>query len=180
MILTCVPSSDDSRIASSKPFGSRVASALSTVVRVGFDEPVIDDEVRRRAAEVLAETRDPAVELVEDADELAVPRLGELLRLAAPVGHVHVLDPLAGEKLLELRLLLDVALLRADLHAVERRYGDVDVPALDELLHLAVEEGEDERADVRAVDVGVGHDDDPVVAQLLEVELLADARCRSR
>ena len=31
-----------------------------------------------------------------------------------------------------------------------------------------------QRADVRAVDVGVGHDDDAVVAELREVELLAD------
>ena len=80
------------------------------------------------------------------------------------------------EKVLELRLLLDVAQLRADLHAVERGDGHVDVPALDELLHLAVEEREDERADVRSVDVGVRHDDDPVVAELLQVELVRDAR----
>ncbi len=37
------------------------------------------------------------------------------------------------------------------------------------------EEREDQGADVRAVDVGVGHDDDLVVARLLDVELVADA-----
>ena len=100
--------------------------------------------------------------------------------VAAAVDDVEVLDPLAHEQLLELRFLLDVLLLVADLDAVERRHGDVDVAALDQLLHLAVEEREDQRADVRAVDVGVGHHDHAVVAQLLEVELLADARCRSR
>ena len=41
--------------------------------------------------------------------------------------------------------------------------------------HLAVEEGEHQGADVGAVDVGVGHQDDLVVAGVLEVELLADA-----
>ena len=41
---------------------------------------------------------------------------------------------------------------------------------------MAKQEGENERANVRAVDVGVGHDDDLVVARLLEVELVADAR----
>ena len=82
----------------------------------------------------------------------------------------------ADEDVLELRLLLDVLLPAPDLHAVERRDRDVDVAALDQLLHLPVEEREDQRADVGPVDVGVGHDDHPVVAELLEVELVADAR----
>ena len=74
-----------------------------------------------------------------------------------------------------MRFLLDVLLVVADLDAVQRRHGDVDVAVLDQLLHLPVEERQDQRADVRAVDVGVGHHDHAVVAQLLEVELLADA-----
>ena len=36
--------------------------------------------------------------------------------------------------------------------------------------HVPVEEGQQQRPDVGAVDVGVGHDDDPVVAQLRDVE----------
>jgi hypothetical protein len=49
-------------------------------------------------------------------------------------------------------------------------------PPLDQLGHLAVEEGEQQGADVGAVDVGVGHQDDAVVAQLLGlVVVLADA-----
>ena len=42
--------------------------------------------------------------------------------------------------------------------------------------HLPVEERQDQRADVRAVDVGVGHHDHAVIAELLEVELVADRR----
>ena len=104
---------------------------------------MVDDEVGRGGPEVLPEPRHPAVELVQHADEAAVARLGELLRLARAVGHVHVLDALADEHVLELRLLLDVPLLAPDLHAIEGRDGDVHVAALDELLHLAVEERED-------------------------------------
>ena len=111
----------------------------------------------------------------ERAHEALVAGLGDLERLAVAVGHLDVLRPLADEQLLEVRLLLDEALLVADLDAVERRHGDVDVAALDELLHLPVEERQEQRADVRAVDVGVGHHDDPVVAELLDVELGADA-----
>ena len=47
------------------------------------------------------------------------------------------------------------------------------MPALDQLRHLPEEEGEQQRADVRAVHVRVRHDDDAVVAQLVGVELLA-------
>ncbi len=45
--------------------------------------------------------------------------------------------------------------------------------ALDQFGHLAVEEGEQQGADVGAVHVRVGHDDDAVVAQLRHVEVVA-------
>jgi len=48
-------------------------------------------------------------------------------------------------------------------------------PRSEELLHVPVEERQHERADVRSVDVGVRHQDDPVVAEPFDVELLADA-----
>ena len=55
------------------------------------------------------------------------------------------------------------------------------LPALDQLLHVAEEEREQQRADVRAVHVGVGHDDDLVVAQLGDVEIVqADAGADGR
>ena len=75
-----------------------------------------------------------------------------------------------------LAVVLDVLLELALLDAVERRLRDVDVAALDQLRHVAEEEGEQQRADVRAVDVGVGHQDELAVAQLGGVEVvLADA-----
>ena len=138
---------------------------------------MVDDEVgrpRRRSPRAAVDAQ-PS-NSCRTLHEPPVARLGELLRVAGAVGDVHVLHALADEQVLELRLLLDVALLVPDLHAVERRDGDVDVPALDELLHLPVEEREDQRPDVRAVDVGVGHDDHAVVAELRDVELVADAR----
>src|SRR5262245_21080832 len=42
--------------------------------------------------------------------------------------------------------------------------------ALDELFHLPIEKGEQQSSDVGAVDVGVGHNDDFVVAKLVDVE----------
>src|ERR1700704_5588380 len=49
--------------------------------------------------------------------------------------------------------------------AVARRHRQVEMAIVDQLRRLAVEEGDQQRGDVRAVDVGVGHDDDLFVAQ---------------
>jgi uncharacterized membrane protein len=73
----------------------------------------------------------------------------------------------------ELVAVLQVALVLAVLDLVQRRLRDVDVAALHQHRHLPVEEGQQQRADVRAVHVGVGHDDDAVVAQLVDVEVVA-------
>jgi hypothetical protein len=78
-------------------------------------------------------------------------------------------------------VVLQVTLVLAMLDLVQRRLRDVDVAALDQVGHLAVEEGEQQGADVGAVDVRVGHDNDAVVAQLLGLEvLLADAGAQRR
>jgi uncharacterized protein YunC (DUF1805 family) len=57
--------------------------------------------------------------------------------------------------------------------AIKRRLRDVEVAALDELGHLAVEEGQEQGANVAAVHIGIGHDDDLVIAQFFDIELLA-------
>ena len=81
-----------------------------------------------------------------------------------------------NQPVLQLALVLDVVLGLAALGAEQRRLRDVDVAALDQLGQLAVEERQQQRADVGSVHVRVGHDDDAVVAQLLDVEVLgADA-----
>ena len=57
----------------------------------------------------------------------------------------------------------------------ERRLGDEEVAVLDDLRHVPEEEGQQQGPDVGAVHVGVGHDDDAVVAELGQVERVADA-----
>jgi hypothetical protein len=47
---------------------------------------------------------------------------------------------------------------------------------LDDRREVAIEEGEQQRADVAPVDVRVGHRDDAVIAHLLDVEVVTDAR----
>ena len=65
--------------------------------------------------------------------------------------------------------------LLAVVHAKERRLRQVHEAALDERAQVPVEEREQQRRDVVAVGVGVHHEDDLVVAQALQVELLAHA-----
>ena len=97
--------------------------------------------------------------------------------LRAAVKREHrVLEPGGDEVVLELAVVLQIDLARAPLHPVERRLGDVEMAGADQRLHVAVEEREQQRADVRAVHVGVGHDDDAVIAELRQVEVFgADA-----
>src|SRR6202041_240626 len=54
----------------------------------------------------------------------------------------------------------------------QRRLRNKQMARLDDRAHLPEEKGQQQGADVRAVDVGVGHDDDLVVAQLLDVEVV--------
>ena len=60
-------------------------------------------------------------------------------------------------------------------HAEQRRLGNVDVAAPDEFGEMAVEEGEQQHLDMRAVDVGIGEDGDFAVAQAGEVGAVAFA-----
>ena len=78
--------------------------------------------------------------------------------------------------ILERVLVLEILLGTSARHLVERRLRDEEMAAVDDLAHLAIEERQQQRADMRAVDVGVRHDDDLVIAQLVGVEfVMADA-----
>ena len=69
-------------------------------------------------------------------------------------------------------LILEIDLGFATHDFVERRLGDVEISAFDQFGHLAVEEREQQRADVRAIHVGVRHDYDLMVAQFRDVEFI--------
>ncbi len=56
---------------------------------------------------------------------------------------------------------------------VERGSSDVQIAILDNLWHIAEEECHNQCVDVRTIDVGIGHDDNLMIAQLLYVGFLA-------
>ena len=81
--------------------------------------------------------------------------------------------PLFDQICFHFRIIFQVTL-RAPLRDfVEWRLGNIEIPSLNDLRHLAIEEGQQKRPDVRAIDIGIGHDDDLVIAQLFNIELVA-------
>ncbi len=125
---------------------------------------------------------------VDHARQAADHRLGELVlarqfgqRVAGDLAAIGaqqagLLHRQAQHVRVQLVVVLDIALVLAVLDLVQRRLRNIDIAALDDVGHLPVEERQKQRADVRAVDVRIGHDDDAVVTQLLEVVVvLADA-----
>src|SRR6185312_8086943 len=87
-----------------------------------------------------------------------------------------VLHRTRNQIFVERGIILQVQLVLALLDLVERRQPDINMAALDQLRHLPVEEGQQQGADVRTIDVRIGHDDDAVVTQLVGIEfILADS-----
>ena len=68
-----------------------------------------------------------------------------------------------------------VKILAAVGQPIERRHRQIEVAVVDEPAHLPIEEGDEQRRNMGAVDVGVGHDDDAAVAQILVAVMRAGA-----
>ena len=115
------------------------------------------------------------------ASSTSAAQVGAGALLAGREPQHGILEPGVDQIILQRALVLEVLLGLAARHLVERRLRDEEMAAVDDLAHLAVEERQQQRADMRAVDVGVRHDDDLVVAQLVGVELVvADAGAERR
>src|SRR5881398_1656973 len=114
---------------------------------------------------------------LQDVEHLLQPDrlLDELLERcpgdggAAFAAQPEVLRAELDEVILEPGLVLQVLLRASALDAVERGLSDEEVTSLKDLLVVAVEEGQQQRPDVRAVHVGVAHEDDRVIAKLGDV-----------
>ena len=58
---------------------------------------------------------------------------------------------------------------------IKRRHGGIDIALLNEGPHEPEEEGQKQCADMGAVHIGIGHDDDLVIPKLCRVKLISDA-----
>ena len=63
---------------------------------------------------------------------------------------------------------------------VQRGLRDIDIAAIDEVGHIAIEERQQQNANMRTVDIGIGHDDDAMVAGRVAVVIFADIRANCR
>ena len=97
------------------------------------------------------------------------------LHLAQPLeaGDVGLAVEHRADQLVLLRVVLGIFRAATLAQAEQRRLGEEQVAVLDQLRHLAIEERHQQRGDVGAVDVGVGHDDDPLVTQAVVVVVRA-------
>ncbi len=68
----------------------------------------------------------------------------------------------------------------AHLDMEERGLRDIEMAVGDKWLHVAIEESQQQRANMRSVNVGVAHNDDATVAQFGDIEVFVDARTNSR
>ena len=72
---------------------------------------------------------------------------------------------------LERFFVVDIFLLVARETELKQRWlGQVDMPCLHHRLHIAEEEGHEQCGNVAAVDIGISHDDNTVIAQPLDVK----------
>src|SRR5690606_27149080 len=69
-------------------------------------------------------------------------------------------------------LVLQVLLLFASADLVQWRLGNKNVSALKQWPHLTEEKGQQQGADMRSIDIGIGHDNDAVVTQGIGIKLL--------
>ena len=155
-----------------EPGGDRVGDGLHPVIGAARRERPGDGGLLEDGAGVVGrEGRDQRLGpagVADDAHEVLADDL-----LARVEAQRRLLGSLLDEVVLEVGLVLQVDLGLAAGDLVEGRLRDEEMAVVDQIRHVPVEECQQQGADVGAVDVGVGHDDDPAVAQLGDVELVA-------
>ena len=122
------------------------------------------------AAHALVELLEEAQVFVEHGHE-ARQILAFNLRSTLTVTHAQSVGSAFDHHFYEFALVLDVLLRLAFLEREQGRLRDVHVSALDQFLHVAEEERQQQRADVASVHVGVGHQNDFAVAHFRGIKI---------
>ena len=164
-------------IARAEPFGDGGdGRGLARLADVGIERAGQGQRLDHRRIVILGRITHQGADAAGMFDQFAKRLAGALFGAFQQ----QAVEPGIDQILVERGIVLEIDFGPAAGDFVERRLGDVEVPALDQFGHLAVEEGQQQGADMRAVDVGVGHDHDLVIAQFLEVEFLAPDRGAER
>src|SRR5262249_50881457 len=133
------------------------------------DRRLLDDI---ETADLLRERLQPAslhARLFEERAQIVAAALAAVVLRENGVAQRRV-DAIGFER----RIVFEVnRLCIAALQTIERRLRDVEITLLDQVAHLAEKKRQEQRTDMAAVDIGVGHDDDAVIARLRGLEILA-------
>ncbi len=117
------------------------------------------------------------VEHVHEARQVRTFEFGSALAITHDQAFRRALD----QHFYVFAIVFDVLLRLAFLDRIQRRLCDEHIAALDQLLHVAEEECQQQGADVASVHVGVGHQNNFAVAQLARRRNpLSKCRCRAR
>ncbi len=81
---------------------------------------------------------------------------------------------------MQLIVIFDVSLLFSGSQLIERGLGNIYVAALNKLWHLAVEKRQQQRPDMRSVNIRICHDNDPVITQATDIEVVCAYPCPER
>ena len=73
-----------------------------------------------------------------------------------------------------------IPMLLALANLIERRLGNEHMTMLNQRFHIAIEERQQQRTDMRAIDIGICHDDDFAVTAFCQIKIIADARTECR
>ena len=85
------------------------------------------------------------------------------------------------ERFFEVLLVVAIGVVLAPLNFVQRRTCNIDVATLHKFALIAVEEGENQRSDVSAIHISIGHDHDTVIAKIADIKFFAlNAQTESR
>ncbi|MPN29096.1 hypothetical protein SDC9_176547 [bioreactor metagenome] len=64
-----------------------------------------------------------------------------------------------GQVLFQFLISIEIFLFFALLHLIQRRLCNIHISSFNQRTHVAIEQRQQQRTDMRAIDIGIGHDD---------------------
>ncbi len=87
-------------------------------------------------------------------------------------------NTLVYEERIQFFIVFDVFCFLTVFNFVERRLSNKYMPSFDQFRHLAVEKRQQQGTNVRTVHVGIRHDNDTVITQLVQIKFVSDTRAQ--
>ena len=90
-------------------------------------------------------------------------------------------QPRLNQEIFQSGVIFQIAFGALAANFIKRRLRNIEMTALDNFRHLPIEESQKQSANMRPVNISIGHDDDFVIAQFLDIKIFApNARAERR